>query len=72
MRTKETLKREIRELSIEYAKVRAKMRIESRAGRTLSAEDLACAAHEILTSIAHRQGLLVQVLENQIEYGVAA
>jgi hypothetical protein len=68
MRTKESLKLEIRELTMAYAKAGVELSREHRAGRTIHLERLLCARNQILLSIAHRQGMLVKVLETEIEY----
>ena len=72
MRTKESLKVEIRLLMTEYAKLGGELRREINAGRTIRMEELLLARHEILLSVSHRQGLLVQVLEVEIEYKEAS
>ncbi len=68
MRTKESLKVEIRGLMTDYARAKAELSRETRAGRTIHIPRLLGVCHEILLSISHRQGLLVQVLETEIEY----
>ena len=72
MDTVETLKRQVRELmkdlainGVELGRLRG-MNMWVRQGELLLART------EILKSIAHRQGLIIEALQNQIEYGKAA
>jgi hypothetical protein len=68
MRTKESLKVEIRELMLAMAHNGLNMRMMERSNMWLKANELLHARTEILKSIAHRQGLLIEVLSNEIEY----
>lgn len=69
--SKEILKRQVRELQLEYVRTTAEMKREVRAGRTIRLEQLLHARHEILLSICHRQGKLMDVLENEAKFASA-
>ncbi len=68
MRTKESIKQEIRTLTQAMAQNSMEIRRETRAGRTNALVRLAEARHQIMLSIAHRQGLMIEILENEMEY----
>ena len=68
MRTKESIKVEIRTLMTALAQSSMELRREIKSGRTMHLARLAEARHQIVLSIAHRQGLLIEILSNEIEY----
>jgi hypothetical protein len=68
MRTKESLKAEIRGLMIDLATNGSLLRRLERSNMWLNANELLHARHEIMKSIAHRQGLLIEMMENEAEY----
>lgn len=68
MRTKEGLRVEIRNLQIDYARAKAELSREIRSGRTMNLPRLGEVCHQILLSIAHRQGLLIEILNNEIAF----
>ena len=65
MRTKETLRVEIRVLMTEMARNGLLLGMAKNPTRMI---ELSHARTEILLSIAHRQGLLIEILSNEIEY----
>jgi hypothetical protein len=65
MLTVETLRKEIRMLQQTLATNGFEMRMEKRTNRIL---DLMTARMEIYKSIAHRQGLLIEVLTNEVNF----
>lgn len=70
MRTKESLKGEIRELMKDMAENGFELRRVERKGLFLRQNELLHARHEIMKSIAHRQGMVIEALECEAEYGV--
>ena len=68
MRTKESLMNEIRDLMAAMAQNGMELRRCERSNMWIKANELLHARTEILKSIAHRQGLLIEVLNNEIEY----
>lgn len=68
MRTKQGLKVEIRGLIRALAINGMNMNMAKRSDNIDLTVNLLCARTEILKSIAHRQGLLIEVLDNEIEY----
>ena len=65
MRTKESLMVEIRDLMQDLAKNGLLLRGAKSPTRII---ELSHARTEILLSIAHRQGLMIEILETEIEY----
>jgi hypothetical protein len=68
MRTKESIKREIQDLMAALAQNNFGLRRMERRNMWLNANELLHARHEIMKSIAHRQGLLIEIMENEMEY----
>ena len=68
MRTIESLKVEIRELMKDLARNGAESVREHKSGRTMNLERLAVARVEIYKSIAHRQGLIIEILTVQVKF----
>ncbi len=68
MRTKESIRVEIRTLMTAMAQNGMELRRMERSNMWLRVNELLGVRTEILKSIAHRQGLLITILENEIEY----
>lgn len=66
--TKEGIKVQIRDLTVALAQNSMDLRREIRSGRTMNLVRLGEARHQIMLSIAHRRGLLIEILENEMEY----
>ena len=66
MRTKESLRVAIRELMKDLAGNGLALRLNKKS--TVRTEELLLCRCEILKSIAHRQGLLIEMMANEIEY----
>ena len=72
MRTRESLKREIGELMKDLVHAGFELKRTERTNQWLRANELLHARHEIMKSIAHRQGLIIEMMENDMEYGSKA
>lgn len=66
MRTKESLLKEIRILMRELAKASFNLRMEKRGDRQIALHHVRT---EIYKSICHRQGLVIQALTAEVEFG---
>jgi hypothetical protein len=64
----EELKAQIRGLMRELAHNGVRLRIVQKRGSLNDACNLMCVRVELLKSIAHRQGLLIEALENEMSF----
>ena len=72
MHSKENIKAEINLLCRELAVNGMNLNMQRRRQNLDEVINLMCARTEILKSIAHRQGLLIEILENESRYSEAA
>jgi hypothetical protein len=72
MKTVLTLKCEIKSLIKDLAVNGMNLRRCARMGNSIEVERLLCCRTEILKSVVHRQGLIIEALENEAEYKEAA
>ena len=68
MRTKETIGNEIRELASDLARNGFNLGVAAKRGDKWSMSELMLARVEIYKSIAHRQGLFIEILNAELKY----
>jgi hypothetical protein len=66
--TVQQIKNQIRDLQVALAQNNLELKRETRANRTMNLPRLMEARYQIMLTIAHRQGLLIQILETEVAY----